>query len=110
MKSGQLNNRAAFHSPLAGKDAAGQIENGFAAEFIVWANVVFRRGGEGVFAARLEAKSPAIITVRASTESLEIRPSWAVDIGGERFNVRERPRFTDDRLYLEFLAETGGAV
>lgn len=110
MSAGSLNNRAAFKRPPDTEDEFAQVENGFQSAFTIMAGVTFRRGGEGVLAARLEARSPAIIRVRASTQTKTITAGWVVDIDGERFNIRETPRLTKNRLYYEFLAETGVSV
>jgi hypothetical protein len=60
-------------------------------------------------AARLEAKQPVIVTVRACNAARAITNDWqAVDTRtGTVYAVKEAPRETDDRRFLEFLAQSG---
>jgi head-tail adaptor len=107
MSTGALRDRLAFQAPNQSEDAAGQVNLGHALAFTIWGRVQRMRGGEGTLGARLEGRTPAIIRVRASTKTRAITAGWLVSEGTETFNIRERPRETDDRLFLEFLAESG---
>lgn len=74
----------------------------------VWCNVRWLRGGESVMQARLASKSPAIVTVRASTLTRSITSEWKLRIDGSEFDAKEDPRESDDRASLELLVERIG--
>ncbi|MET3662498.1 head-tail adaptor [Aquamicrobium ahrensii] len=78
----------------------------------IWAGIQFMRGGEGVLAARLTAKQPAILTIRNSTAARGIKPSDRAKNArtGEIFNIREKPRVSrENRGFLEMLVEAGAS-
>lgn len=108
MRAGDLTKRAALSEPVEAVDADGQIVQSYALRATVWANVKPLRGGESVMQARMESRSPAIITVRASSQSRQITSEWRAVIDGKTYHVREDPRETQDRAFLEFLAEARG--
>lgn len=94
-------------------DGAGNVTGDWLDMFTIWAAIRFSRGGEGVLAARLTARQPAILTVRNSSQSRGILPSdRAVDARtAEIFNIREKPRMSrDNRGFLEMLVEAGVAT
>lgn len=107
MQSGQLDKRIDLRSRLDDDDNYGNKKSDFVSRFTIWGNVKFLRGGEGVLAARLTAKQPVIITVRKSTQAQTITAAWRAVIDGQTYKIRENPTPTDNRLYLQFLAETG---
>lgn len=79
-------------------------------QFTVWGGIQFMRGGEGVVAARLTARQPAILTVRNSTQARGIKPSDRAKNArtGEIFNIRELPRVSrENRGFLDVLVEAG---
>jgi head-tail adaptor len=74
------------------------------------ASVQFMRGSETVIAARLQARQPAILTLRTSEAARSVRPEDKAvnDRTGEVFNIRELPRESrNSRGYLEMLVESG---
>lgn len=73
--------------------------------------IKYMRGSETVVAARLTARQPAILTMRNSTSRQAVGPSdRVVDARtGEIFNIREKPRRTVDRLWLEVMIEAGAS-
>jgi head-tail adaptor len=80
--------------------------------FTAWGGIQFMRGGEAVLAARLNARQPAILTIRNSAQARGILPSdRAVNANtGEIFNIRENPREAkDNRDFLEMLVEAGAS-
>lgn len=103
--AGDLTKRATLQEPQEATDADGQVVQSYLAQGTVWANLRPLRGGEAVLAARLESRSPAIITVRASSLSRRVTSEWRAVIDGKTYHVREDPRETQDRAFLEFLAE-----
>lgn len=109
--AGQLSERFAFEEPTQTEDGYGGTTEGFTERAVASARRVFKRGGEGVLAARLEGKQPAIITIRASAASRAITTAWrARDVRtGALYNIRSVEP-TEDRAWLEMLIEGGGVV
>ncbi len=110
MQGGDLDKRIEFEKRGSVSDGAGNTKADFSAQFIVCGKVKYLRGGESVMAARLTSRQAIIVTIRASILAQGILPDWRIKIGDEYFNIRERPTLSDNRLYLEFLAESGVAV
>ena len=110
MHAGKLDQRAAFASPTSTTDVYGGTEDGWQDEFIAWCSVRYLRGTETVMAARMDSKRPVLLTLRKSPDSEQVHSGWKATINGDAYNIREEPRPTDDRLYLEFIAEGGVAV
>ncbi|KRW96608.1 phage head closure protein [Paracoccus sp. MKU1] len=100
-----LTNRAEFLKPRKEVDANGRIIQGYDPQFTLWAHVLPLRGGEEVMHARIEAKNPAIITVRASENTRLITSEWKARIDGRTYAIKENPRESQDRAFLEMLAE-----
>lgn len=78
-------------------------------QFTVHAGVQFLRGTEQVMAARLEGRMPVVLSVRASRNARRITHEWrARDLRtGAIYEIKEPPRPSDDRAFLEMLAESG---
>tara|TARA_Y100001951_G_scaffold105340_2_gene122095 strand:+ start:2516 stop:2839 length:324 start_codon:yes stop_codon:yes gene_type:complete len=106
MQAGRLTKRATFQKPMKGRDADGQIILSYPDQFTVWCNVKRLRGGEAVLQARLASRTPAILTVRGSTDTAQITSEWRAVIDGKVYDVKEDPAETDNRLYLEMLVES----
>lgn len=102
---------AAFGEPVEDTDgiglgdADGQIVHGYPVAFTTRANLLPLRGGESVMHARLEAKNPAILTVRKMTQTRRVTSDWKVRLDGRVFDCKEDPRESQDRRYLEILVE-----
>ena len=109
MTAGKLDYRAAFAAPFEARDDDGQIVQRHDEQFTVWAGIRWLRGGESVMQARMQSRSPAILTVRKTPDTDRITSEWRVLLAGRDFDVKEDPRPSDDRGYLEILAETRGA-
>ncbi len=103
--TGDLTKRASFRAPVKGTTPDGQIVIAMEDRFTVWSKLQHLRGGEAVMQARLQSKSPAIVTVRRNTSTQQITSEWQVVIDGRVYEVKEDPRPTDDRGFLEMLAE-----
>ena len=109
MDAGALTRRATLLQKMEQRDGDGQIVQGVTDRGTVWANLRHLRGGETVLQARLESRAPAIVTVRASRSTRLITSEWQVKIDGRIYEVKESPRETQDRAFLEFLVEEGAA-
>lgn len=117
MEAGRLNWRLQFQAPDEREDGAGNSTDGYLPQFTMSAHVHFLRGGEGVLASRLEQVTPVVLTVRNSTQTKRITGEWrAIDVraGNDRFGrprvvyqIKETPRESGDRAWLEMLASTG---
>ena len=101
----QLDRRATFQRPFEERDADGMLVQRFDDQFTVWTHVRFLRGGETVMQSRMQSKSPVILTVRRSPDTERITSEWRAVVDGRIYEVREDWRPTDDRLFVEMLAE-----
>lgn len=108
METGDLTKRATLLEPITVRDEDGGKIGDYTDRSTVWANLLPLRGTEAVMQARIQSRNPAIITVRASSLTRQITSEWRVRIDGRVFDVKERPRETQDRAFLEFLAEAQG--
>ncbi|MTH61440.1 phage head closure protein [Paracoccus litorisediminis] len=102
---GELNRRATFLRPIKDRDADGKVIQSYIPVFEAWANVRWLRGGESVMQSRLASRSPAIVTIRAHVAAREVTSEWRVQIEGRAFEIKEDPRESDDRAFLELLVE-----
>ena len=87
-----------------------EISGPWATRFSVRAAYRHLRGGEAVMASRLQNKHPMIITVRRSSNTMQITPDWRVfdSRDGKVYEIRDiTPEL--DRQYLSFLVESGVA-
>ena len=101
----RIDTNATFQSPVQSRDADGQLVQGWTDAFTAWTNVRYLRGTEAVMQARMQSRSPAILTIRSSAQARAVTSEWRAVIGGRVFEVREDPRPTPDRAFLEMLAE-----
>lgn len=104
-RADKLTKRAAFLKPFIERDPDGMMVQRYDLQFTLWAHVLPLRGGEEVMQARMVAKAPAIVTVRAGAQGRQITSEWRVQIGGKTYDVKESPRETQDRAFLEMLTE-----
>lgn len=81
-------------------------------QFDARCGLTYLKGSEAVIASRLEAKVPVIIVVRNSNNARAITHEWrARDTRtGVIYQIKERPRMSDDRSMLEMLAVSGVAA
>ena len=105
MRAGDLTKRVAFQRPHEDVDADGNKFSAYPEAFRVWANLLPLRGGESVMAGRMASRSPAVVTIRTSTQARTVTSEWRVVIDGRTYEVKEDPRETQDRAFLEMLVE-----
>lgn len=84
-----------------------KVSGDFAEVFREWARVKPMKGGEGVFEARLSARQPAILTVRATVAVEAVNADWIAVTGSVVWSIKEPPRLSDDRQFVEMLVERG---
>lgn len=100
-----LDRRVTFQSPIQSRDDDGRIVQGWKDRFTVAGGIRYLRGGEEVMQARMQARTPAILTVRAASDARQVTAEWRAVIDGRVFELKEEPRPTVDRRLLEMLAE-----
>lgn len=109
--AGDLRWRVAFERRVVVVDDYGNERGDFAEQFVVWANIKARLGGEAVVAARLEGKQPVTITVRQSPQTRTITEDWrARDVRADKvYAIRSIADPDGGRQWLEILTQTGTA-
>ena len=108
MEAGDLTKCAMFLRPEMGRDSDGNQILAYVDDHAGWVHLRPLRGGEGVMAARMASKAPAIVTLRASVNARRVTSEWRVRVDGRIYEAKEDPRETQDRAYLEMLIEAGG--
>jgi head-tail adaptor len=108
--AGQLIEDVAFDELNAVPDGYGNRQSEFVEQLRIRAGFIWLRGGESIQAARLEGVAPAIVRVRASEETLRIRPDWRMrDVrSGTVYAIRAVTKSLD-RGYLDVLVQSGVA-
>jgi head-tail adaptor len=114
--AGELRHRIAFDkrqdvNPDA-PDDLGNVQSVFVEQFVVWAKVQAKFGGEAVAAARLVGQQPVTIVVRSSAQTRRIATDWrARDVcTGTIYAIRSIVDPDDRRQWLEILTQTGVAA
>ncbi len=120
MQAGHLTRRVTFDRPHVLDDGHhGEVQGWDTDVLTVWAHMAYLRGGEDVIAGRLAGRQPVVVTIHRSTDVLEIDETWRMRDAqdgawtadahwtGPVFAIRERPKPTQDRLWLELLVEAG---
>lgn len=109
--AGQLIERVAFDKKGTALDGLGGTGAAWVEQFQCRAGYTHLRGGETVLAARLEGTHTIVIRVRSSTETRTITTDWRTrDVRtGKVYNVRDITP-TEDRMFLDILAQSGVAV
>lgn len=113
--AGELRHRVAFDkredvNPDAPLDL-GNTTSVFREQFVVSAKVMAKLGGEAVTAARLTSQQPVNITVRRSSQTIQIKEDWqARDVrSGTVYAIRSIIDPDDRRQWIEILTQTGVA-
>ncbi|MGY3607670.1 MULTISPECIES: phage head closure protein [unclassified Bradyrhizobium] len=110
--AGQLSHRIAFDKRQDIDDGYGNTQSDFVEQFVVWAGVQAKFGGETVTAARLAGQQPLTITVRQSSKTEQVTTDWrARDArSGEIYNIRSIVDPDDSGAYFEMLCQSGVAA
>lgn len=108
--AGALNERVGFAKRDLVGDGLGGVSGAFTEAFSRAAGFTHLRGGEAVLAARLEGEHTIVIRVRACAQTRQVSPEWRIEDkrSGVVYAIRDITP-TDDRLYLDFLAQSGVA-
>jgi SPP1 family predicted phage head-tail adaptor len=101
----------AFDKKGTASDGLGGTGGAWAEQFQRRAGFTHLRGGEKVLAARLEGTHTLVIRVRSSTGTRTVTTDWRVrDVRtGTAYNIRDITP-TEDRMFLDILAQSGVAV
>lgn len=112
MSSADLREKVIFAERAVTSDGYGGTDGAFVDQFTVAARIRPRLGGEEVMAARLQGKTLATITVRYSTDTLQITSDWrATDArNGDVWNIRSVVNPDERKLFLDMLCEKGVPV
>jgi SPP1 family predicted phage head-tail adaptor len=114
--AGELRYRVKFEAPDQVTDDYGNVTTGWVDKFTVSANITPRLGGETIDAARLAGRQPAIIRVRQSNDTRQIKTDWRCTkmSDGTVYNVRSvvdpAQGDVEHGKYFDMLAETGVAI
>jgi len=110
LTAGNLRHRIAFDLREEVSDGYGNEEGEFVEQFVVWAGVEAKFGGETVTQARLSGKQPFILTIRQSTNARLITTDWRArdKRTNQIFNIRSIADPNDRRAFLELLVEFSG--
>lgn len=110
-RTGELRNRVSLwgRSP-DGTDGWGQpVPGEFEEQGKVWAKIHPLKGGETVMANRLTGIQPAIFTVRYSTLTARVDPSWQLKTDDETtWDVKAVSDPDGRKKFLEILAQSPG--
>lgn len=111
MNAGKLFFKVGFQEPQSVSDGAGGVVGSFVERFAVSAGYKHLRGTETVMAARLAGRHTQVVLVRASGQTKQATTDWRIvdKRNGDVFNIRDITP-SDDRGWLEFLAEKGVAT
>lgn len=105
--AGRLDRRVTFQSRASSSDGYGGTVTAFADEFTVWGGFTHLRGGETVIASRLEGVHPAVIRVRASSDTEEITTDWRAVCDGTVYAIRDVTPV--ERMWIDILVASGEA-
>lgn len=109
MDAGRLQHWVTFRARAIQNDGYGNRVGAWEGRFSCWAALQYLRGSETVQQARIEGRSPVIVTVRRDSDTDAITTGWSFVLDGRAFDVQEPPVLRDNRDWLEFRAE-GKAV
>lgn len=108
MRVTDLDKIVSFQRRAGTDDGRGnKVSGDFAEVFREWARILPMKGGEGVVEARLSARQPAILAIRATVAAAAINTGWVAKHGVVIWNIKEPPRLTVDRQFYEMLVERG---
>lgn len=114
MLAGNMRRKVGFYKRFGADDGYGNIEAAYPTtpEFVAWAQVRPRLGGEKVLADRLAGVNAVNMTIRYSPAAAQITPAWRAqdEQSGDVYNIRSIIDPDGDRHYLELLCELGVAA
>ena len=100
MNPGKLDRRVTLLEPFEARDTDGMVLQEYQSQGEIWANFRHRPGSEAFQQARMEAKSPATVAVRASSLTQRITADWRLESGGMVYDIKGEPYPSDDRSLL----------
>ncbi len=111
MRAGLLTERFEFQEREQAGDGYGNEQGAWRPQFERSVGRLMLRGGEQVMASRLEGRAPAVITIRACSQTRRITTDWrARDVRSEDiWNIRSISP-SEKRDYIDLLVEKGVAA
>lgn len=112
-RAGELRERIAFEQREFQSDGYGNQQSGtWTEEFRCAARITPSRGAETIQAARLAGKNPVVITVRASSQTSQVRTEWrARDTrSGVIYNIRSIVNPDEEKIFYDMECDSGVAV
>ncbi|TIV38939.1 MAG: head-tail adaptor protein [Mesorhizobium sp.] len=112
--AGKLDQRLSFYRRVDVDDGHGNTVADWQFQFSQAGNRqwILRGAGESVMAGRLTGHKYVTFMIRKNERAKQIASDWRVvnERDGQEFAIREVPRLSDNRSYLEFLCESGVAA
>lgn len=105
--AGRLDERVTFQKRGTAADGYGGMETSWSDQFTVWGGFLHLRGGETVLSARLEGVHPAVIRVRASSDTTQITTDWRAVCDGVVYSIRDVSPV--ERAFIDLLVAAGEA-
>lgn len=105
MKISDLNRRVTLLEPFQSKDDDGKAVQGWVNRGEVWANIQHRPGSEAFQQARLEARDPATVAVRASNLSRRMTSMWRIETDRVIYEISSNPNLSQDNAFVTFQVE-----
>jgi SPP1 family predicted phage head-tail adaptor len=111
MTAGQLRDRALFQAEELVPDGGGGSMLEWVDKFTVRARLMPGTVAERLQAGALQASAQAMLRVRLSSDTEQIRADWRVVIKGATYNIRQHPEDPyRTRQWLDMLIERGVAT
>lgn len=110
MAAGPLRDRIAFKKKVETSDGQGGYAAVWTTQFTVWGSFRPQRGREQMEAGRLESSVSGVVSVRSSSQSRSIQPTWIAVIDGVDYNIRWITNPDRRNKYLEIAVDRGVAV
>lgn len=108
MSAGAKTELVTFERETNTRRPGGGMDAAWSAIGTAWAKVDWIGGGEADRSGAVRATSKYRFTVyAAAVEALALTPKDRIAWGGERYNIRERPRALIAKPDIEIIAESG---
>ena len=106
----RIQHRVKFSEEVLTPDGGGGFEKSWVERLETYAEFKHLRGSEAVMEGRMTGTHTQVIRVRASSSALAIKVTWkATDETGRAYNIRDVTP-TEDRKWVDVLAESGVAI
>ncbi|MEE2860846.1 MAG: head-tail adaptor protein [Pseudomonadota bacterium] len=100
MNTASLDRRVTLREPFKDPGPRGDLVQDYYDRGKVWANFQHRPSSEAFQQARLEARNPATVAVRASTLTRRITSEWRLEDDSMIYEVQGNPYLSADRALV----------